>query len=266
MDPVAFLDPVLAFHVYVKDAPHFQKTHDTYVHWALFIVEEGGFDYRLGHLVGKAVKDDLILVPPGLTFHRSTSGLSFHFIGFDWSDQDGSAGLAMVHVPPTGKVRLSNNARFRSSLAQLRDAGHMRSGLGRAYKSHLLRDMMYLLQLEGMESRLTRLYSEEPLLQQALRLIEQQAELGVPLKSVAAELGIAQVRLTRLFQREFGISPGAYATRLRMDKVKQLLGHTSLTLAQIADGCGFADEHHLSKSFKKATGINPSDYRKAYSV
>jgi AraC-like DNA-binding protein len=266
MEPAALLDPVLAFHVYVKDAPRFQKTHDTYVHWALFIVEDGGFDYRLGNAPGKAVKDDLILVPPGLTFHRSTSGLSFHFIGFDWNNADDCGGQTAIHEPPVGKVRLSNNARFRSSLAQLRDAGHMRYELALAYKRHLLRDMLYLLQIETMERRLTRLYSDEPLLQQALRLLEQQAEQGVPLKSIAAELGIGQVRLTRLFQREFGIAPGAYAAGLRMDKVKQLLGRTSLTLAQIAESCGFADEHHLSKSFKKATGINPSDYRKTYSV
>lgn len=39
-----FLDPDLQYHVYVKDTHQFQKTHDTYDHWALFIVEEGAFN------------------------------------------------------------------------------------------------------------------------------------------------------------------------------------------------------------------------------
>ncbi|WP_461671219.1 hypothetical protein, partial [Mycobacterium tuberculosis] len=134
METAAFLDPMLAFHVYVKDAPHFQKTHDTYDHWALFIVEEGGFDYRLGSATGKAVKDDIFIVPPGLTFHRSTEGLSFHYIGFHWRNAPDVEGPPTAYEPPIGKQRLSNNARFRSSLAQLRDAWHMRSELAHGYK------------------------------------------------------------------------------------------------------------------------------------
>ncbi|WP_139997354.1 helix-turn-helix domain-containing protein [Paenibacillus paridis] len=268
MELTRFCEPDLHYHVYVKDALHFQKTHDTYDHWALFIVEDGSFDYRMGGQSGRAVKDDMVLCPPDLTFYRKTSLLSFHLLGFQWlSDSDTSfTSSHAADFPPTRKLRLMNNRRFHSILSQLREARYLNPALGREYKKHLLKDLLYLLQIELSGQQTTPLFSEDPLLQQAVHRLQQQAEFGLSLKTIAAELGLSQVQLTRLFKQEFRMAPSTYAATLRMDKVKQLLVHSSLTLSQIAEHCGFTDEHHLSKSFKKMFGINPSAYRKTYRV
>ncbi|MGO4539185.1 helix-turn-helix domain-containing protein [Paenibacillus sp. 2TAB19] len=260
-----FLEPDLQYHVYVKDTPQFQKTHDTYDHWALFVVEEGAFDYRMGSQSGRAVKDDLVLCPPDLTFYRQTNGLSFHLMGFQWIASP-EAPQHAVDFPTIGKLRLMNNKRFLSTLSQFREAQYLQAGIGRTYKKHLLKDLLYLLQIEQSEQLAKSLFSEDPTLGRALHLLQQQAEFGISLKSIAVELGLTQVQLTRLFTREFRITPGAYAANLRMDKVKQLLVHSTLTLAQIAEHCGFTDEHHLSKSFKKLCGVNPSSYRKTHNI
>ncbi|WP_240941914.1 AraC family transcriptional regulator [Paenibacillus sp. HB172176] len=298
MTSVELLEPLMRFHVYVKDTPQFQKTHDLYKHWALFIAEEGSFEFRMGGIAGTAVQDDMVLCPPGVTFNRKTEGVSFHFIGFDWgkpmTDGDGRAAnegggfladagaaisaplypqLPADHssavdesaFPPIGKLRLLGNKRFRTSLSQLREANDLPDTMKLAYKSHILRDIFYQWQVENSKS-VSELYSENPLLRQAVRLLQQQAEYGTPLKAIAAELHVSQVQLTRRFQSEFRIAPSAYAAKLRMDKVKQLLSHSSLTLAQIAESCGFTDEHHLSKSFKKHCGLNPSVYRRTHRV
>jgi AraC-like DNA-binding protein len=252
--------------VYVKGTKQFQKTEDIYDHWALFIVDEGRFDFRMGTQSETAVQGDMVLCPPGITFHRKTSGLSFHLIGFQWKSDVRPEGLTGSTFPPVGKFRLLNSRRMSSTLSLLREAYDLDAGLIRRYKQHLLRDLMVVRQMESYNRKLDLLYSENPLLQRAVQLLQQQAEYGVALKSVAGELGISQVQFTRLFKREFHTTPSAYAANLRMEKVKRLLANSSLTLAQIAEHCGFTDEHHLSKSFKKQHGINPSSYRKAHSV
>lgn len=266
MELTLFHEPELKYHVYVKNAVHFQKTHDTYDHWALFIVEDGSFDYRMGDQSGRAVKDDVVLCPPDLTFYRKTNGLSFHLMGFQWLTEPGLAHSNTKEFPLIGKLRLKNNKRFLSSLSQFRAAHYLHANLAFQYKKHLLKDLLYLLQIELSDQQTTPLFSEEPLLQRAVHMLQQQAEFGISLKEVASELGISQVQLTRLFKREFRIAPSTYASHLRMDRVKHLLVHSSLNLAQIAEHCGFTDEHHLSKSFKKLYSINPSSYRKTYSV
>lgn len=266
VDRDQFQEPNLIYHVYIKDAVQFQKTHDTYDHWALFIVESGGFEYRLGEQMGNAVQGDMVLCPPDLPFHRATDGLSFHLIGFHWLTATNEVDLDPFTFPYTGKLRLMNNKRLVSTIAQLREANYLNTNLVLPYKNHLLRDLLYTLQIELFDQNLNQLYTEDPLLQLVVHKIKQNAEFGVSLKSIAYELGISQVQLTRLFKQEFRISPNTYATNLRMDKVKKLLINSSLTLEQISEHCGFTDEYHLSKSFKKQFGINPSAYRKAYQV
>jgi AraC-like DNA-binding protein len=261
MDRPWFREPELIYHVFVKDAAHFQKTEDTYDHWALFIVEEGSFEYRMGNARSeRAVKGEMVLCPPNLTFYRKTTGLSFHLIGFRWRDKENAA------FPPIGKLIVMNNKRLNSTLSLFREARYVKESLVQDYKNHLLKDLLYVYQIESFNRKINLLYSENPVLQRAVHILQQQAEAGVSLKAVAIELGISQVQLTRLFKQEFQMTPSTYAANLRMDKVKLLLINSSLTLATIAEQCGFTDEHHLSKSFKQMFSINPSTYRKTYTV
>jgi len=267
LDKPWLCEPELIYHVFVKDAAHFQKTEDTYDHWALFIVEEGGFEYRMGNSRSeRAVKGEMVLCPPNMTFYRKTDGLSFHLIGFQWRNAVSATGEDNTAMPLKGKLSLLNKKRMSSTLSLFREARYVKDRMVLEYKKHLLRDLLYVYQIESMNRKINHLYSENQVLQRAVHMLQQQAEEGVSLKAIAMELGISQVQLTRLFKHEFQTTPSAYAASLRMDKVKLILVNSSLTLAQIAEQCGFTDEHHLSKSFKKSIGMNPSFYRKAYTI
>ncbi|WP_223067222.1 helix-turn-helix domain-containing protein [Paenibacillus caui] len=254
-------EPELLFHVYVEGAKQFMKEYDKYTHWSCFIVDEGEFTFRMGSMIGKAIKGDMILCPPETTFYRDTSFLSFHFIGFDWS---GGGPSSLEEIAEDGKIRLINTRRFNSTLALFRETDHSGSRTALQYKKHLLRDLWLLYVMENRRQPQTSLFSENPFLQRAVRLLEQKLEKGPAVKAVAREIGISQVQLFRIFKKEFQMTPSEYVHRIRMEKVQQFLVQTNLTLADIAERCGFTDEHHLSKSFKKAYGINPSVYRKSH--
>ncbi|MBE3558106.1 MAG: helix-turn-helix domain-containing protein [Ktedonobacteraceae bacterium] len=66
---------------------------------------------------------------------------------------------------------------------------------------------------------------------------------------------------SRLFRQQFGLSPYQYFLHLRLQHAQSLLQQTRLSLAQIADYCGFADMHHFSKVFRKHVGCSPGRYR-----
>lgn len=53
-----------------------------------------------------------------------------------------------------------------------------------------------------------------------------------------------------------------FLIRIRMDKAKDLLEHTSLKNYEIAERVGFADPHYFGISFKKMTGKTPTEYAK----
>lgn len=86
---------------------------------------------------------------------------------------------------------------------------------------------------------------------------------SIRVADMAKQAGLSVSRFTALFTEQFHMGPHQYLLHLRIHQVRQLLRNPDLTLADIADTCGFSDIHHLSKTFKKMTGQNPRDFRKS---
>ena len=82
------------------------------------------------------------------------------------------------------------------------------------------------------------------------------------LEEFAAAEGVSAAHLVRLFRKEFGIPPGQYRMRLRLDAATQFLRFSDLSIKEIADRLGFADQYTFSGCFKRHTGYSPIEYRK----
>ncbi len=70
--------------------------------------------------------------------------------------------------------------------------------------------------------------------------------------------------LQRLFRKELGQTILDAITAVRMQRVKQLLAETDLSLTDIADRAGFSYVEYLSTSFRRETGESPSSYRRKF--
>ena len=66
----------------------------------------------------------------------------------------------------------------------------------------------------------------------------------------------------RRFKESVGCSVMAYFMRLKIDKAKQLLRETSLSIGEIAVLLSFDNANYFSKAFKKVVGYTPFTYRK----
>jgi AraC family transcriptional regulator len=86
-------------------------------------------------------------------------------------------------------------------------------------------------------------------------------EEAFDLKSLASDLGIHPVHLCRDFPKYFHCNLGDYIRQLRLQKACTLLPKPKLSLTQISLSCGFADQSHFIRNFKKRYGITPSAFR-----
>lgn len=75
-------------------------------------------------------------------------------------------------------------------------------------------------------------------------------------------IGLEHSYLYRLFMSEEGISPCSYIIEYKLNRAKQLLKETSLTVGEVASSVGYEDSLAFSKLFTKRTGMSPSEYRK----
>lgn len=81
---------------------------------------------------------------------------------------------------------------------------------------------------------------------------------------LARAAGMSARAFERAFVQEYGLSPQQYLKRLRLQNACRLLVETRESIAAIAQHCGFADQSHLTREFRRITGTTPGTYRSRY--
>ena len=74
---------------------------------------------------------------------------------------------------------------------------------------------------------------------------------------VADAVGVSTRQLERLFAKHLGTSPGKYYLSLRLERARQVLRQTELSVAEVSVLCGFVSPSHFSRSYKAAFGVTP---------
>jgi len=83
----------------------------------------------------------------------------------------------------------------------------------------------------------------------------------INLKKMASELGVGYSWFRRMFRHHTGLAPAQYFLELKLNKAKDLLVSTSLSVKEISVMTGFDSQFYFSKFFKNRMGISPSKLR-----
>ncbi len=78
---------------------------------------------------------------------------------------------------------------------------------------------------------------------------------------LTSSLNFDYSHITHVFSEQEGQSIQKFYNSVRIERVKELLNYDNWTIAMIADNLGYSTPAYLSTSFKKATGITPSEYK-----
>lgn len=97
-------------------------------------------------------------------------------------------------------------------------------------------------------------------LRDACDLLDPSAD-GASLRVLAARAGVHPVHFAATFRRFFGCSLGEHQRRRRFERARARLADRDTTLAEIAAEVGFADQSHFTRTFKRFSGMTPSEYR-----
>ncbi len=102
---------------------------------------------------------------------------------------------------------------------------------------------------------------DDPQVVAAVRYIREHACHGINVADVVKHAGLSRTLLERRMRRAVGRTPGEEIIRLRFNRVKRLLVETKLSLAAIADRCGFEHPQYMAEAFKRLFGMTPGSYR-----
>jgi AraC family transcriptional regulator len=91
-----------------------------------------------------------------------------------------------------------------------------------------------------------------------------EAHIGeeIALEALAALAGRSVCHFLRCFKQSTGISPHRYITQRRVDQACRMLAAGDMPLVEIALACGFADQSHFGRVFRRERDLTPMAYRR----
>jgi len=100
-------------------------------------------------------------------------------------------------------------------------------------------------------------------IRRAIDFMEANLEHSVDLQTIAEATGLSPSHFARQFRATVGKAPHQYLMQIRIDRAKRLLSETDRGIAEVAFACGFANQEHLTRLFKRSCGLTPAGFRKA---
>ena len=103
----------------------------------------------------------------------------------------------------------------------------------------------------------TRIGVRHPRLSQVIQMMEANIEEPISPAVLARDVGMSTRQLERLFRRYLDRSPKRYYMELRLQKARNLLMQTDMSVINVALACGFASPSHFSKCYRAQYDTTP---------
>lgn len=87
---------------------------------------------------------------------------------------------------------------------------------------------------------------------------------NISLADLARHCALSPSHFSRAFKVSTGLSPFAWLQQHRVERAKDMLRNTNVSLAEIAISCGFADQSHLGRLFARQVGTPPGSWQRAH--
>lgn len=121
---------------------------------------------------------------------------------------------------------------------------------------------LILSSISFLSSNLWHHQSIEPKILDIMSYMNRNLRKNLTNEILASTIRMSTNSFARLFKQQTGNSPQKYLTKTRIENACNLLHHSSLSINEIADHCGFSDRYYFTKVFTSSILLPPAQYRK----
>lgn len=107
--------------------------------------------------------------------------------------------------------------------------------------------------------------SQKQIYNDILDYINTNVDKNLKISDIAKEFAYNEKYLSHRFNELTGTSLKQYILKVKIDSANFMLSDTNKSISQIAGELGFSDNHNFTRTYKKCTGLTPTEYRNAYS-
>ncbi len=120
--------------------------------------------------------------------------------------------------------------------------------------------LMELLSVDNPSENQTGRY--DPLIQEVKEYVSLHLSERMSVKELADRVYMSTTHFSRVFKQQTGLSPYEFILISRMNRAKELLHQSDMSISQIAYASGFNSESNFIHSFSQNTGMTPNKFRK----
>ncbi len=257
----AGLSGVEALHASFVSHAYRPHSHPT---WTLAVMERGAAAFTVDDRAEQAGDRDLFVLEPEAVHTGLAAvpeGWAYKVLYLDpgllaaWAEAD-------VPAPRAARAVVFRDPVLRSALRLAHRALSDGSGV-------LGRDEALAVALDALRPHLRpapaergRERPEHAAVRRAVAHLRERWDRPVPLAQLAGVAGLSRFELVRRFGAQVGVPPHAFQLGLRVDRARALLA-AGEPPAAVAAACGFADQAHLTRTFRRLVGTTPGRYARA---
>lgn len=197
----------------------------------------------------------------------SVGGVRFHPAGFRHGDEIGPGGARFlcVEIEEDTIPDLPSLRRFARLAPPASETARLASAISRELRiggpaGELVLEG-FALQMLGEFARLPVEETVPAWLRRVADRLREESPRPLRLDELAAGAGVHPVHLARSFRRHYHRSIGEELRRHRIEAVRAALVRGNVSLCDAAAAAGFADQSHMSRVFRRLTGMSPREYR-----
>jgi AraC family transcriptional regulator len=89
---------------------------------------------------------------------------------------------------------------------------------------------------------------------------------GIRSRDLARLVDLSESHFSRAFKLSVGVPPHSYITRRRIELAREMMRASDQALSQIAIVCGWSDQSHFCRVFRRVVGLSPDEWRRANAI
>lgn len=160
----------------------------------------------------------------------------------------------IYHIGFSGEIVQLYKTAYETAINEAPYSQQMLAGI----VNHML-GVMYALERNLI---LNKNYTHMDMINRARLRIREELESNLTIQEIAEDLGVSYSNFRKLFKEYTGLSPSGYQQDLKLQRAKELLSTTNMSVKEIAYRLNFDSPDYFSAKFKIKTGRKPSEMRK----
>lgn len=225
---------------------------------------EGSFYLKKSEWGGVRVKGGyLFWLSPG-QWHSYTpdleTGWTEYYIGFKGEVVDRLIRHSFLEGK-NGAFDIGFNEELASLFMRALEVAHLKNACYQSYLSGIVLHMLGLVMAQ-IKERMDRSCTNDQKMEQAKIIMKERIATDLDMRELATSLGMSYSWFRKLFRDYTGIAPSRYFLELKIEKVKQLLSGTELSVKECLWLLGYDTTENFYNAFKKNTGYTPVEYRR----